>query len=144
MTRREDQRGQRGQALAELGIIIVLFVFLGLGIFEFGRAWMIANIATHAARDGARAAAVLGAADRDASGFVTNWAPIEQAVENQIQTNTGETMTATGISNADSGGIPMLAVQVQGQVNWLFFHTPYGFGPTFTVDRTVVFRDEGR
>jgi len=27
----------RGQALAELGIVIVLFVFLGLGIIEFGR-----------------------------------------------------------------------------------------------------------
>jgi Flp pilus assembly protein TadG len=134
----------RGQALAELGIVIVLFVFIGLGIIEFGRAWMIINIATHAARDGARAAAALPSSARDGSGFVSNWATIETAVETQIQDNTGQTMTATGDSNADSGGIPMIALRVQGEVDWLFFHTPLGFGPTFQVDRIVTFRDEGR
>jgi Flp pilus assembly protein TadG len=134
----------RGQALAELGIVIVLFVFIGLGIIEFGRAWMIINIATHAARDGARAAAALPSSARDTSGFVTNWAGIETAVETQIQDNTGQTMTATGDSNADTGGVPMIALRVQGEVDWLFFHTPLGFGPTFQVDRTVTFRDEGR
>ena len=141
-----DRRGirSRGQALAELGIVIVLFVFLGLGIIEFGRAWMIINIATHAARDGARAAAALPTGSRDASGFITNWGPIETAVENQILDNTGQTMTATGDSNADSGGVPMISLRVQGDVDWLFFHTPLGFGPTFTVDRIVTFRDEGR
>jgi Flp pilus assembly protein TadG len=137
-------RRTRGQALAELGIVIVLFVFIGLGIIEFGRAWMIINIATHAARDGARAAAALPSSARDGSGFVTNWAGIESAVEAQIQDNTGQTMTATGDSNADSGGVPMIALRVQGQVDWLFFHTPLGFGATFEVDRTVTFRDEGR
>jgi Flp pilus assembly protein TadG len=130
--------------MAELGIVIVLFVFLGLGIIEFGRAWMIVNIATHAARDGARAAAALPSAFRDASGYVNSWSTIETAVENQIQDNTGQTMTATGIANADSGGVPMVALQVQGEVDWLFFHTPLGFGPTFEVNRTVTFRDEGR
>ena len=141
-----DRRGirSRGQALAELGIVIVLFVFLGLGIIEFGRAWMIVNIATHSARDGARAAAALPTGSRDASGFITNWGPIETAVENQILDNTGQTMTATGDSNADSGGVPMISLRVQGNVDWLFFHTPLGFGPTFQVDRIVTFRDEGR
>ena len=134
----------RGQALAELGIVIVLFVFLGLGIIEFGRAWMIINMATHAARDGARAAAALPSSSRNPAGFVSNWGPIETAVENEIEQNTGQTMTATGISNADSGGVPMLALQVQGQVDWLFFNVPLGFGPTFEVNRIVTFRDEGR
>ena len=142
MLRRRDLA--RGQALAELGIVIVLFVFLGLGIIEFGRAWMIINMVTHAARDGARAAAALPPASRDASGHVTAWGPIETSVENYIQDNTGQTMTATGISTADVGGVPMIAVQVEGQVDWLFFHTPLGFGPTFEVNRIVSFRDEGR
>ena len=142
MLRRRD--GARGQALAELGIVIVLFVFLGLGIIEFGRAWMIVNIATHAARDGARAAAALPTGSRDASGFITNWGPIETAVEQQILDNTGQTMTATGDSNADSGGVPMISLQVQGNVDWLFFNVPLGFGPTFQVNRIVTFRDEGR
>jgi Flp pilus assembly protein TadG len=142
MLRRRDRA--RGQALAELGIVIVLFVFLGLGIIEFGRAWMIINMVTHAARDGARAAAALPPASRDSSGKITAWGPIETAVENYIQDNTGQTMTATGISTADVGGVPMVAVEVDGQVDWLFFHTPLGFGPTFEVKRIVSFRDEGR
>ena len=142
MLRRRDRA--RGQALAELGIVIVLFVFMGLGIIEFGRAWMIINMVTHAARDGARAAAALPPASRDSSGHITAWGPIETSVENYIQDNTGQTMTATGISTADVGGVPMVAVQVEGQVDWLFFHTPLGFGPTFEVNRIVSFRDEGR
>jgi len=134
----------RGQALAELGIVIVLFVFIGLGIIEFGRAWMIINMVTHAARDGARAAAALPPTSRNTAGFITNWGPIQTAVKNEIQNNTGETMNVTGISNADSGGVPMIALQVQGNVDWLFFNTALGFGPTFQVNRIVTFRDEGR
>jgi Flp pilus assembly protein TadG len=143
VTGRLQRVRSRGQALAELGIVIVLFVFIGLGIIEFGRAWMIINIATHAARDGARAAAALPPSART-NGFVTNWSSIENAVEAAIQNNTGQTMTATGISNADVGGVPMLALRVQGDVEWLFFNVALGFGPTFEVDRTVTFRDEGR
>ena len=75
---------------------------------------------------------------------MNSWSTIETAVETQIQDNTGQTMTATGVSNADSGGVPMIALQVQGDIDWLFFHTPLGFGPTFEVNRTVTFRDEGR
>ena len=134
----------RGQALAELGIVIVLFVFLGLGIIEFGRAWMIINMVTHAARDGARAAAALPPSSRDATGHVSDWSAIETAIEDYIADNTGQTMTATGISDADTGGIPMLSLRVEGEVDWLFFHTPLGFGPTFEVNRIVTFRDEGR
>jgi len=144
MRRPRTTAGSRGQALAELGIVIVLFVFIGLGIIEFGRAWMIINMVTHAARDGARAAAALPPSSRDSSGHVTAWGPIVTAVQNEIENNTGQSMTATGISNADTGGVPMIALQVQGQVDWLFFHTPLGFGPTFEVNRIVTFRDEGR
>ena len=127
-----------------MGIVIVLFVFLGLGIIEFGRAWMIINMVTHAARDGARAAAALPPASRDASGLVNSWGTIESSVESYIEDNTGQTMTATGISNADVGGVPMVALQVEGEVNWLFFSVPLGFGPSFEVNRIVTFRDEGR
>ena len=45
---------QRGQALAEMGFVILLFVVLTLGIIDFGRMFMVLNVITHAARDGAR------------------------------------------------------------------------------------------
>ena len=56
---------QRGQALAETGIAITLLLLLVMGVIEFGRAFMVANMITHAARDGARSAAVVHSTDRD-------------------------------------------------------------------------------
>jgi hypothetical protein len=54
ITRSGRGRRQRGQALAEMGMVITILVFLMMGIVEFGRAMMIANMITQAARDGAR------------------------------------------------------------------------------------------
>lgn len=48
----------RGQAIVELALVIFLLLLLVMGIFEFGRAMYLKNTLTHAARAGARAAAV--------------------------------------------------------------------------------------
>ncbi len=61
-------KNERGQELAELAITLVLFLLLALSIVEFGRMLMIASMVTHAARDGARMAAVEPATNRDGNG----------------------------------------------------------------------------
>jgi Flp pilus assembly protein TadG len=53
----KQRRNQRGQGLVETGIILVLFMAIALGLLTFGHAFMVANMITHAARDGARLAA---------------------------------------------------------------------------------------
>ena len=98
-------RGRRGQALAELGIIIVLLVFLVMGIIEFGRAWMIVNMITQAARHGARAAAVLPLSKRNATTHViTDSSAIVTQVQNQIQNVYAGALDVTVNPQADAGG----------------------------------------
>ena len=133
------RRTQRGQALAETGIVIVLLVTMAMGIIEFGRAWLIANMITHAARDGARMAAV-PASNRDGSGMITD----TSAIVNQVLSDIGTVVPTSGftvsVAQTMIGGIPMVQLTVTGTVNYVFNLV----GTSFTVNRTVTFRDEGR
>ncbi len=133
--------------MVELGLIIVLFVTLTFGVIEFGRAWMIANMLTHAARDGARAAAIEPMSLRDSNGYITNASDIKGRVLTQIST----VMDISNISSVDvcppDGGcqvtvntIPTVTVTINGSVP---LATGF-FGANFPVARSVTFRDEGR
>lgn len=57
--RRCDQ-SVRGQSLVEFALVLPVFLFLLVGITEFGRAWMTRNILTGASREAVRIAAVQG------------------------------------------------------------------------------------
>ena len=112
---------------------------LSLGIIEFGRAWMISNMITHAARNGARVAAT---SPSRTGGTITNTAAIQTEVLNQIKTVVPTTGFAVNVTQPNPSGIPMVQVQVTGTVPYLFNLLP---GTTsFSVNRTVTFRDEGR
>jgi Flp pilus assembly protein TadG len=54
--RKWEHRG--GQALVEAAMVLPLLLLVLVGIMEIGRAWNIRQVVTHAAREGARAAAV--------------------------------------------------------------------------------------
>ena len=49
---------ERGQAVVEFGVMLMMFMTLILGALEFGRAWNASSIVTQASREGARVAAV--------------------------------------------------------------------------------------
>jgi Flp pilus assembly protein TadG len=141
VTKRTARRGERGQALAETGIVIVLFVMLVMGTIEFGRAWMISNMITHAARDGARMAATWPTRTAGAISSAD-----KTTIQSQVQTEMANVMgsptglTAT-VSQTTAGTIPTVQVRVNGSVSYLFQLLP-GMS-SFAVDRTVTFRDEG-
>src|SRR5262249_24382426 len=119
MTRRA-RRSERGQALVETGIIIVMFVMLVMGTIEFGRAWMISNMITHAAREGARVAATW---PTRTSGAISS--TDKTTIQNQVQveltkvlgSSTG--LTAT-VSQTTVGTIPTVQLRVNGSVSYLF------------------------
>jgi len=151
MQRTQGGHDQRGQAMVELGICLVLFLMLALGIVEFGRVLMISNVITNAGRQGARAGAVIPPSGRT-NGIFTN------ASETNIQTIVRTEMQSAMSSSSANGfgvvvdqptlsGLNMVRVRVTGSIPYLF--GPFLFrssgGPTaLTVDRTIVFRDEGR
>jgi len=140
-----NRHASRGQALVELGIIILVLVGLGMGIVEFGRMFMIVNVITHAARDGARAAAATPPSGRGSGGTISNMGAIQTQVLNQIATVTpsgGFSVTVAQPSAGSTGGIPMVTVSVSGAVPYVVL--PGLAGSNLSIARTVSFRDEGR
>jgi Flp pilus assembly protein TadG len=147
---------ERGQALAETAIVIVVLVLLVMGIIEFGRAWMVINMITHAARDGARTAAVLAQSSRGTCGSITSdYGPIAGPVGtglvlseiNNVMPPTDLTVTisqsppvASATPCPTPASLPMVTVTVNGTVPYIFNLV----GTNFSVNRSVTFLDEGR
>lgn len=154
LTADPTRRGEQGQALAETGIALTIVVFIALGIIEFGRAWMIANVVTTAARDGARAAATLPLADRFQSGAnagqidtsTQDWQDIQQQVKDEIASVYADGTPPQVILDPDvdpASAIKMISVTVVDDVTWLFLGSLFGQSQ-FHVARSITFRDEGR
>ena len=153
--RRRQARAERGQSLVELGITIVLLVTLAMGIIEFGRAFMIANMVTAATRDGARAAAVVSAANRDpTTGQISSASKsaIQTQVVNEVNSIAPSLFTTSNVAVCQStldascpsvGGINTVTVTSTGSVRYIFNLVP-GIGNAFNVGRQITFRDEGR
>jgi len=138
--RRRGRHAERGQSMAELGMSIVLLVTLSMGIIEFGHAFMVANVITHAARDGGRVASIVPASARDASGLIIDPTPIETQVRADIQNVVDASGLAIDVSQPTVAGIPLVRVSVNGTVPYIFRLV----GSGFTVARDITFRDEGR
>lgn len=64
---------RRGAALVEMAIVLPIFVTLLLGMIEFGRALMVGQLVTNAAREGARAAIVDGSTNSSVTTDVKNF-----------------------------------------------------------------------
>ena len=51
-------RNRKGQSIVEFALVVPMLIMLVFGIAEFGRAWMVKNILTGAAREAVRVAIV--------------------------------------------------------------------------------------
>ena len=67
--RRPDKR-RCGAAAVEMAIVLGLLILLVFGIIEMGRAIMVNQVITNAAREGARRAVIPGATDAQVNGRV--------------------------------------------------------------------------
>lgn len=133
-------RNERGQSMVEASISMVLIVLLLLGTVEFGRAFMISNSVTNAARVGARAAAIEPISNRTESGAVADTSLIVAAVRDEIAAVVGNNVAnALSIQVSHSnGGLPVTSVTVSGTVPYMFNLA----GPSFQLNRTVSYRDQ--
>ena len=66
-------RSQKGAALLETAIVLPIILVVCVGIFEFGRAYQTWQVLTNAAREGARAAIIVGTTDTDVTTRVRNY-----------------------------------------------------------------------
>ena len=148
---------QQGQAIVETALVIVLFLALTAGVIQFGYAFMVANMITHAARDGARLAASWQG--RGGCGQLTNTTTIQTEVQNRIAAVTSQTFTVTVSQNpsvgstsppcGSAGATPTVTVNVNGCVPYVFNllglgNCTSGGASGFSVNRNATFADELR
>ena len=160
-TRRRNGRltrlgNNRGQGMIELGIIMLVFVLLVAGVMQFGHAFLVTNVITHAARDGARLAASWQ--NRGGCGQINNAAAIQNVVLNGIGAVTDSAAFTVTVGQipavsaltppcAAAGATPTVTVNVHGCVSYIFDILRLSSGGCsggFLVNRTVTFDDELR
>ena len=86
---RSSRHGRSGAAAVEFALVLPLFLAIVLGIVEFGRAMMVGQLVTNAAREGARLAVLNGATNDQ----------VEAAVLDNLQRTLGiSTESSSGVS----------------------------------------------
>jgi len=132
--------GNRGQALAETAIGLMIIIFLVMGVVEFGRAFLIANAVTNAARVGARAAAI--DVNRDNQGFLTSTTHIVTAVRSELSSTVGASLanSLSIVVSQPTTSVNLARVTVSGQVPYMFNLV----GTSFQLQRSVSYRDQAR
>jgi Flp pilus assembly protein TadG len=103
--RRAPRKGERGTALIEFALVLPLLVVVTFLVIDFSRAFMVKNVLTQAAREGARSLAV-------------------SAVPDSADTRVRLLMTAAGVSPRVVTLEPYYGTQVRatvtGSVKWLY------------------------
>ncbi|MFH5802905.1 TadE/TadG family type IV pilus assembly protein [Alienimonas sp. DA493] len=124
---RRSERRRRGAALVEAAIALPIFFLTILAIVEFGRAMMVGQLVTNAAREGARQGILYGSADAEVrdrvATFLQNAADIEpEHVDVQIDVAPGpdrEDAAPEGVVDAQSGDRVTVRVTVPwDQASW--------------------------
>lgn len=110
---------RRGAAAVELAMTLPLFVLIILGIIEFGRAMMVGETLTTAARNGARQAIVDGSSNADIEASVKAFCSSVLGVEPDAVSVTITVETAPGndpannrLEYAQRGDLCMVEIQV--------------------------------
>ena len=158
-------RNQKGQALTEFGIVVVLLVTITLGAVEFGYTFFALHMVTQATAAGARAASVLQVGSRGPCGGITDPSSIQDLVLSQIgsfatvsrsditvqqfdscpgnapcgQSCNGTPATAIGSCVSPPPSTPVVCVTVKGAIPSIF-----GLRQSSGFTRVQSFRDGGR
>lgn len=80
------QKNDRGAAVIEFAILLLLLIPLLFGIIEFGFIWAQSHYLSHAAREGARAGARVALFDSHLN-TINNSAAVRVAVENSVKSS---------------------------------------------------------
>jgi hypothetical protein len=122
------RRRSRGQALAETGIVVVLFIVMAVGALTFGHAMAVANMISHAARDGAQMAATWP--NRGVCGGITSTTDLTKQVQrdmaaligaqaDNLAVNVIQTPTPAPSTPCSRPQTPLIGVNVTGCVPYL-------------------------
>lgn len=151
-------RGEDGQALVELALVVPLLLFILFAIIDFGLALNQYNDATNLANVGARATAVAANSTpscvyTSSSGVATTYTTLagyldcEGAIQGTLNQTTVTVCDSTGTSTLNTGD--SVAIKVNSSFNWLKILTggigSIGgvVGPSSTIGSSATMRMEG-
>jgi len=89
---RPTRAGRLGAVTVEMALVLPIFTMLVFGIIEFGRGFMVGQLVTNAAREGARRAIIDGSTNSDVTTFIQNFM---YTSSNVATANTTVTITVT-------------------------------------------------
>ena len=125
--RRRGRPDRRGAALVEAAVVLPIFFLVILAIVEFGRAMMVGQLVTNAAREGARRAVVYGSTEAEVrehvTTFLSNTARVAPAsVVTDLAVAPGPRRggaSPSGLGDAEPGDRVTVSVTVPwGQAGW--------------------------
>jgi len=141
---------RKGQALAELGIIVTVLITITLGAVEFGYTFFALHMVTQATAAGARAASVLQVGSRGVCGQITDPTLISD-INDLVRTQVGSVATVTNVQVVQvpnpgttfpcspATAMPKVKLIVDGTIPSIF-----GLRKSTGFERIETFRDEGR
>jgi Flp pilus assembly protein TadG len=133
MTLRHKLGNAKGTSILEFLVVFPFLMFIFLVGIEFSRAWMTANIAQNAVREGARIAVVTKAADDP---IAMGTAKISSLLPLSMPPVSGPTVTCTPSCAPDAQVVASVTVQFQP----LFpLFLPIG---TYNISQTATMRYE--
>ena len=94
MSRKPKLQKRRGVAAVELAVVLPLFLMLVFGIVEFGRAFMVGQLLTTGAREGARLAVMGGSTNAEVTQVV------KEFVGSTVGIDPGEVNVAISVTPA--------------------------------------------
>lgn len=114
-------RGRSGAATVETALVLPVFFMVMLGIVEIGRFFMVSQLMTNAAREGARIAIMTGSTNADVEATVkqvaeatVGVAPADVQVTIQVTEYTGNPPANNDVSKANKRDL----CQVMATVNY--------------------------
>lgn len=133
-TRRHGRRRTRGAAAVEFALVAPIFVLLVFGMIDVGRAVMVQDLMTSAARDGARKAILEGSTASEVVSQVTDYLAASSVPSATV------TVTPNPLNSAAIGDPVSVTVQVPfDSASWL---PSSWFFKGATLEATVVMRRE--
>ncbi len=116
-----NQHARRGAAMVEMALVLPVFLMIILGIIEFGRAMMISNLVTNAAREGARMAVLDGSTNTDVTSAIETF--LQSAIGSGLSTSDidvtitvtaapGNTNPQNNVANSSSKDLITVKVQI--------------------------------
>ena len=92
---------RRGAAVVEMAMVLPIFVMIVLGIVEFGRAMMVGQMVTNAAREATRLAIVDGSSNTSGTTWVTTF------LNESLGVNTSDVTVAITVDPAPGNEDPL-------------------------------------